>query len=67
MDKNGTEQQILALLRTGPMLQKDIVAALPAKLYIYAGNAIRDMDARGLIRREKQGSTYIVTRMEAPE
>ena len=63
-EKKDIERCIIALLWAGPVLQKDIVAALPAKLYLVVGKVIRDMDARGLIRREKHKHTNIVALTE---
>ena len=58
------EQPILSLLRTGPMLQKDIVAALPMDRYVDVGPAMRDLERRGIVTREKRGSTYMVVLRE---
>lgn len=52
MDKQEIEAHIIELLRSGPMKQVDIVDALPLELYINVGRVIRDMDARGVVRRE---------------
>lgn len=46
------EQRIIDLLLNGPMRQCDIVNALPMDLYIQVGRVIRDMDNRGVVRRE---------------
>ena len=58
------EPQILALLRSGPMLQKDIVAALPMNRYLDVGPTVRDMEVRGIVTREKRHPTYLVTLKE---
>lgn len=60
------EQQILARLQNGPMLQKDIAASFPTQLYMQAGKVMCDMDRRGLIRREKCKHTNTVTLAEPP-
>lgn len=60
-DSEATEQQIISLLQDGPMLQKDIISALPTRIYMQAGNLIRDMERRGVIHREKYSSTRLVT------
>ena len=59
------ERRITALLQVAPMLQKDIVDALPMELYIDVGRVIRDMDARGLVQREKSGNSKMVTLTDA--
>ena len=60
MSREEIERRIVALLQNGPMLQKDIVDALPMELYIDVGRVVRDMDARGLVRREKRGNSKLV-------
>ena len=60
------EQQILVLLRTGPMFQKDIMAALPMDRYMDVGPTVRDMEARGIVSRERRPPTYWVTLKEDP-
>lgn len=54
------ETHIIELLRTGPMRQVDIVDAFALDQYLIVGATVRDMARRGLIAREKSGSTYIV-------
>lgn len=54
------ETRILELLRVSPMRQVDIVDAFPMTVYMDVGRAVRDLDRRGLITREKSGTTYIV-------
>ena len=51
------ERRTLELLRAGPMRQVDIVDSFPMELYIVVGHAVRNLDAQGLIAREKCGQT----------
>ena len=60
MPHDEIERRILALLRTAPMRQVDIVDAFPGELYIDVGRVVRDMDARGLVARDKCGQTKMV-------
>lgn len=60
MDNRLIKTRIIELLRTGPMRQVDIVDAFSLDLYIDIGAAIRELDRRGLITREKSGNSYIV-------
>lgn len=61
MDKQEIETRITSLLRTSGMKQTEIVDAFPLEQYIDVGRVLRDMDTRGLVQREKLGSTKMVT------
>lgn len=65
MTNEAVEQQIVALLRSGPMKQVDIVDAFPLDMYMVVAKVVRDMDARGIVVREKCGSTKMVTLAES--
>ena len=57
MPPDEIERRIVELLRGGPMRQVDIVDAFPGELYVDVGRVVRDMDARGVVMREKCGQT----------
>lgn len=61
MDKQEMETRITSMLQAGGMKQTDIVDAFPMDQYIDVGHVLRDMEKRGLVQREKLGSTKMVT------
>lgn len=54
------EQGILAILARGPMKQAKIDEFFDPDRYTDVGNTVRDMAARGILTREKEGTTYVL-------
>lgn len=54
------EARVLTLLRAGPVRQCDISDHVPQTYYSDIGYVMRDLDARGIVTREKSGGTYVV-------
>lgn len=54
------EQGILAILARGPVKQSKIDEYFELDRYTDVGNTVRDMAARGILTREKTGTTYIL-------
>ena len=58
------EQDVLSILRFGPAKQSEIGDRFPLNRYLDVGYTVRDLAMRGLISREKAGSTYILRLVE---
>lgn len=54
------EEGIIEILSNGPVMQAKIDEYFELDRYTDVGNTVRDMAARGILTREKVGTTYIL-------
>lgn len=54
------ETGILVILQDGPIKQSEVGDHFPLERYLDIGYTVRDMAARGIITRTRNGATYIL-------